>query len=118
KLTVTYYPYPGISSDYTLYDDDRLSPRSLADGAYRLIKFNGECKTDGDITVTINSEGTYESAPGFVNIDFNIEGLERKPKLVSVNDKKTKFTFDATSGTLNVKIKFTPGVETKIELNY
>ena len=118
KLTVTYYPYPGSSSDYTLYDDDRLSPRSLADGAYRLIKFNGECKTDGDITVTINSEGTYESAPGFVNIDFNIEGLERKPKLVSVNDKKTKFTFDATSGTLNVKIKFTPGVETKIELNY
>ena len=118
RLTVKYYPYPSTNSDYTLYDDNRLSPRSLAEGAYRLINFNGACKADGDITVAISSEGTYEGAPQHVDIDFKVEGLAKSPNKVSINGKKTKFGYNSARGTLSVKIKFTPGVETKIEITH
>lgn len=118
RLTVTYYPYPGLSSDYTFYDDNRLSPRSLSDGAYRLIKFNGDCRKDSSATVTVNSTGNYSGAPEHVDIDFKVAGLAKAPRYVSVNGKKTKSTYDRARSTLSIKITFTPGVETKIEINY
>lgn len=118
RLTVNYYPYPATNSEYTLYDDNRLSPRSLTDGAYRLIKFNGECKANGDITVAIQSDGTYNGAPQHINIDFKVEGLAKSPNKVSINGRKAKFVYDSVRGTLSVKIKFTPDEETKIEITY
>lgn len=66
RLTVNYYPVEGVVSEYTMFDDDRKSPNSLAEGNYRLIHFKG----DGDGNVTVSAEGSYAGAPKTVEIDF------------------------------------------------
>ncbi len=116
RLTVSYYASPGIESGYTLYDDNRISPRSLAEGRYRLINFKGRCTDDGDATVCISSEGTYDGAPDKIDIDFRLPGLAAAPSSVTVNGKKTKFTYDNTTGSLSVKLVFIPGKTTEISI--
>ena len=116
KLTVAYYPYPGVNSSYTLYDDNSHSPRSLTEGAYRLITFTGECTESGEMTVSIASKGNYDGAPSKIDLDLKVEGLGKQPDAVSVDGKKTKLTYDPTRGTITLKIKFVPGTETKISI--
>ncbi len=118
RLTVSYYAYPGVKSSYTLFDDNRLSPRSLAEHAYRLITFEGDCQEDGDCTVTISSEGCYEGAPANVAIDFRVPGQKRAPKTVTVNGRKTRFSFDSRSGTIAFKLTFKPDIKTEISIKY
>ena len=62
KLTVNYYPVEGATSAYTLFDDDRKSPRSLADAAYQLITFKGDDKKNS-IVIEVSSEGSYKGMP-------------------------------------------------------
>ncbi len=69
-FTVTYYAAP-VESHYTLYDDNRMSPRALADSEYRLIHFTGEMK-DGMVNIAISPEGTYPGAPEVVKLHFRI----------------------------------------------
>ncbi len=116
RLTVDYYAFPGIESSYTLYDDNRLSPRSLIDKQYRLITFTGNCRQSGDISVNISSTGNYDGAPSKVDMNFRVPGLTRKPSQVTVNGKKIKFAFDSISGTLSLKIKYLPSEQTNIEI--
>ena len=54
-----------------LYDDNRMSPRALADSEYRLIHFTGEMK-DGMVNIAISPEGTYPGAPEVVKLHFRI----------------------------------------------
>ena len=116
RLTVSYYATRGIESDYTLFDDNRMSPRSLAQGSYRLIRFNGDCADNGDMKITISSEGTYDMTPDKIDIDFKVPGLAAAPSSVTVNGKKTKFIYDSNSGLLSVKLKFVPGKTTEISI--
>lgn len=116
KLTVSYYPVADTKSDYTLFDDDRISPRSLDERQYRLINFTGDCAPDGDITVTVGSEGSYKGAPDRIDIDFRVQGFARRPSAVTVNGKKARFTYDAARASLSVKIIFRPGTTTEITI--
>ncbi len=69
-FTISYYASP-VESRYTLYDDNHISPRSIADGQYRLLHFSGLMK-DGYVTINVSSEGTYPGAPDTVKLDFRI----------------------------------------------
>ncbi|MDE6612279.1 MAG: DUF5110 domain-containing protein [Muribaculaceae bacterium] len=70
EFTVTYYASAG-KSHYTLYDDNRMSPRAIADGQYRLIHFTGEM-TDDAVNITISPEGTYPGAPDAIALHMRI----------------------------------------------
>lgn len=91
RLTVNYYPAEGVKSEYTMYDDDRLSPSSLTDGKYRLIHF----KSDGQGNVTVTAEGSYDGAPKTIDIDFvtnTADGqTKRHYRWNSANELKIKY---------------------------
>ncbi len=74
SFTILYFPSDEASS-YTLYDDDRLSPTSIADGRYRLLHF--EASPSADATeISISSEGNgYEGMPATTELSFRIHGL-------------------------------------------
>lgn len=81
-LTIKYFPSTQASS-YTLFDDNKLSPTSIADGQYQLIKFEGQVA--GKTTeIKISSEGEYKEMPESRMLTFEIPNVA-KPKSVSVN---------------------------------
>ena len=87
KLTVRYYAGP-VSSSYTMYDDDRVSPTSLADGQYALIRFEGNGKS-----VTITPTGSYKGMPAQRDITLEVISKGRSRSYhVTVADKPVTVT--------------------------
>ncbi len=83
-ITVRYYP-SASKSEYTMFDDNRLSPTSLADGNYRLTYFTGESK-DGETTISLKSNGgKYAGMPEVMMMTFEIVNAG-KPKSVKLSD--------------------------------
>lgn len=83
-ITVRYYP-SATKSEYTMFDDNRLSPTSLADGNYQLTYFTGESK-DGKTTISLKSNGgKYIGMPDVRMMTFEIVNAG-KPKSVKLSD--------------------------------
>ncbi len=111
KLTVNYYPVEGAESAYTLYDDNRVSANSIANGEYRLITFKGAEK-DGSISIEISAEGSYPGAPATIDMTMALQGIDKMPASISVNGKKAKGRI--ANGTLTFPIKFSPSTPINI----
>ncbi|MDE6436458.1 MAG: DUF5110 domain-containing protein [Muribaculaceae bacterium] len=108
EYTVNYYP--GAESFYSLFDDNRMSPSTLADGQYRLINFSGKTD-DKNINIQISSEGTYAGAPATVTLHMVVNGLTRKPKVRGAEGAE----FDSATGECRFTLRYVPG--TKVEIN-
>lgn len=107
EFTIRYFPVQGIEGSYTLYDDNRLSPRAIDDGQYRLIHFAGTGNT-----INISSEGSYEGAPANVALHFKIAA--GRPSQVAVNGRRTAFEYDETDGTVNFTVHYSCGTDFNI----
>lgn len=115
--TVNYYPYLG-KSEYVMYEDDRQSTTSLADGAYSLITFRGEASVEG-INVEVTSKGTYPGAPAVKNMTFRIHMVDVKPSEITVDGKtmsKKAWKYDADTATLSIPVKWTVATPLHIEI--
>lgn len=101
-LTVRYFPAAEETS-YTLYDDDRTSPTSLQDGAYRLVTFTGK-QDGGETRICISSEGKgYEAMPQTVHVTLEVTGIARKPRSVTVNGTAAEgWKYDARTRTVTI----------------
>lgn len=108
RFTIHYFPAEGVEGHYTLFDDNHLSPRSIADKQYRLLHFNGT-----DELITITDEGSYEGAPATVKLTFSI--ITDPVRNVSVNGKKTDFDYDRATGLLSFEVDFRAGSQTTIK---
>lgn len=113
KLTVNYYPVEGATSAYTLFDDDRKSPRSLADAAYQLITFKGDDKKNS-IVIEVSSEGSYKGMPGRRELTFAVHGVG-KPSGIVVDGRKLK-KFSYSDGLLTVPATLVAGRPLTIEI--
>lgn len=83
-ITVRYYPSAN-KSEYTMFDDNRLSPTSLADGDYQLTYFTGE-SNDGKTTISLKSNGgKYIGMPDVRIMTFEIVNAG-KPQSVKLSD--------------------------------
>lgn len=83
-ITVRYYPSAN-KSEYTMFDDNRLSPTSLADGNYQLTYFTGE-SNDGKTTISLKSNGgKYIGMPDVRMMTFEIVNAG-KPQSVKLSD--------------------------------
>ncbi|MCM1291916.1 MAG: DUF5110 domain-containing protein [Prevotella sp.] len=80
-LTIKYFPAKEWSN-FTLFDDNRISPTSLEDGQYQLTTFSGS-KQGNEIYIAMESEGSYEGMPEFRMLTFEVVGMDRKPKSVT-----------------------------------
>lgn len=84
-LTIRYYPGAmGEKNSYTLYDDDRKSPTSLADGKFQLIKFTGDVEKK-ETVIGIVSEGSYDDMPPVRMLTLEVMDVA-KPKKVALSD--------------------------------
>lgn len=111
RLTVRYYPVEGGNSSYTMYDDDRVSPTSLADGKYRLVKFEG---SDSGRRVTVSAEGTYPGAKSTVELTL-VYCRAAGPAAFRVNGRNMKASYDARNHTLTLRLKWPVGRPLNIE---
>ena len=103
-LTVKYFPGKTESS-YTLFDDDRKSPTSLADGEYQLITFSANPQGK-QLDINIASEGSYKGMPTSRQFTMEIPGVAR-PTKVTVNGTVCKeWKYNATSRTLTLPVTF------------
>lgn len=118
QLTVRYYPSP-VETEYVLYDDNRISPASLSDGAYQLTFFNGEKKGDKIIISLRTNGGKYEGMPSVRMITLDIIDVPR-PASVSLSDgtpmqeavsvkaiRQYGWAYDASTRTLSVRFPWT-----------
>ncbi len=109
RFSVYFYPVAGVESEYTLYDDNRLSPKSLENGEYRLINFSGKTDANGNVNLRISSKGTYPGAPAKVTLTFKVQGSEPLAPAAKANVKKiadNTFTITYVPGT-DVEISLT-----------
>lgn len=74
-LTVKYFP-AAESSSFTIFDDNRLSPTSLADGEYQLTTFTA-VPQGRRLEIDIESEGAYKEMPAVRMITLEIPGIAR-----------------------------------------
>lgn len=116
-LTVRYYP-SAENTEYTLFDDNRLSPTSLEDGAYQLTRFSG-VETSSEISVSLSaSRGVYDGMPRTRQITLEIIGVSKAPESVSLNgvaldrivmqesDTGNGWTWSRAEKTLTVRINW------------
>lgn len=117
-LTVRYYP-SSKESEYVLFDDDRKSPTSLADGKYQLTYFNGVKKT-GETEISLRTNGgSYEGMPTLRMMTFEIVDVA-KPGSVTLSDgnpmeeaaslkmiRQYGWTYDNETRTLYVRFPWT-----------
>lgn len=103
KFTINYYPVEGVESEYTLFDDNRLSPKSIEENQFRLIKFNGS--TAGDIQITATSEGSYNDAPADITLTFVIHRVAAAARF-RVNGRNVTPKYDDARHTLTFTFRW------------
>ncbi|MDE5661588.1 MAG: DUF5110 domain-containing protein, partial [Muribaculaceae bacterium] len=115
RFTVNYYPGDNSRSEYTLYDDNRLSPDPLTGRDYRLLTFRGSADKS-EIDIEVKSEGTYEGAPGRIELTFEIYAQTSAPSKVTADGRKVRFAYDEASGRLTLPLTFVPGKTLTIKI--
>lgn len=91
-VTVRYYPSEE-ETDYTMFDDNRLSPTSLEDGEYMLTTFTGRADSDY-ITIEMQTEGSYPGMPEFRQLTMEIVDVDR-PRAVTLDEDMALKSFDS-----------------------
>lgn len=102
RLTVHFYPVAGVESSYTLYDDNRLSPTSLADGKYRLIDFSS---SPGGSRISVEARGSYPDAPDNIDLELVIHRVEA-PAAFRVNGRNAKPRYNGADGTVTLRLRW------------
>ncbi len=111
-FTLNYYP--GAVADQTVYDDNRLSPRSLSEGQYRLLKVRGGTKADtGVTTLTVTSTGTYAGAPDEVRLNVVVRAAANAAT-VAVDGVPVDALYHPENRTVTFTTQYTPGSEMTI----
>lgn len=117
KFTVHFYPELGGTSEYTLYDDNHLSPSALKDGEYRLINFRGSM--DGEIATTnveISATGGYKGAPKQVDMTLVIHGIPSGSIVAGIDGAKGKVEINKREGTATATFRFDPSKKVNVTL--
>ena len=83
---VNYYPEEGVASSFTMFEDDRTSPKSLENGKYALVTFKGNDKP-GEIEVEMTSDGRYDTQSPAKQITLNVMNVG-EPKNILINGRK------------------------------
>jgi len=116
--TISYYPVDGVRSDYTLFEDNLTSAKSLEKGQFALIHFNGDA-TASSLVIEINQEGSYSGAPERRELLFDIYRVDSRPKSVSVNGRTLldkDWTYDAGARLLHVAVTVADGKAATIKV--
>lgn len=89
RFLIKYYT-GAKKSEYTLFDDDRVSTRTIDDKKYQLIKFLSR-ENDEYLTISLDTEGWgYANMPEQRNLTFEVISLDKAPQKVLLGKTKLK----------------------------
>lgn len=101
-LTVKYFK-SAKESEYVLFDDDRKSPTSLADGEYALTTFRAVPEGKG-LNITISTEGNYPGMAASRSYKMELVGVAR-PASVTIDGKpSTDWKYNSATRTLTATV--------------
>lgn len=114
RYTIDYYPVAGEygKTSYTLFEDNRLSAKSLIQGEYALIDITADNTADTLTLSVAKPEMTYKEMPAKRAITFVIHNVDRPRKVTSTArikqsyDKKTR-TLTVTASSVELPLEIT-----------
>ncbi len=109
RYTINYYPVEGVESSYTMYEDDRVTARSLDKGQYALVTFTGN-DSAAAIDINVSYNGNYPDAPASKSMTFKLHNVTKAPAAVIINGKKTakkNWKYNAAAKTLTINTNWT-----------
>ena len=102
KLTINYYPVEGTDSQFTLFDDNRESTKTIEGGQYRLISFSG---SDSGKQINVTSSGSYPGAPENISLTFVIHRVAA-PANIRINGRNISPKYNADKHTLTFSFRW------------
>lgn len=112
RFEINCFPQVGVANKGLLFDDNRISPNTIAQRQYRLISFSG-ATTASEASFVIASEGSYPGAPKNIEMNFKIH-TDKVPVSVNVDGKKAKFSY--ADGVIVLKGKYNPAKKSEIKI--
>ncbi|MEA3382592.1 MAG: glycoside hydrolase family 31 protein [Pseudomonadota bacterium] len=103
-----------ISSSYTYYEDDGKSPNSVEKGLYTTLQLNASVDESADLTLTLDSQGSYIGMPQQRNITYVVHGLTERPQKVLVDGAPAPATWSEKGKTLS--LAFTCDYQQSVEI--
>ena len=103
-----------ISSSYTYYEDDGKSPNSVEKGLYTTLQLNASVDESADLTLTLDSQGSYIGMPQQRNITYVVHGLTERPQKVLVDGAPAPATWSEKGKTLS--LAFTCNYQQSVEI--
>jgi oligosaccharide 4-alpha-D-glucosyltransferase len=94
-------------SSYSLYEDDGVNARALEEKQYRITQF-GLSHHGNSITITINSNGKYETMKPVRILALTVKNMVHKPGKIKVGNKtlkKSQFRYSSGNSELNLWIE-------------
>ncbi|MCM1440821.1 MAG: hypothetical protein NC131_16720, partial [Roseburia sp.] len=105
-LTLNYYP--GTVVDQTVYDDNHLNPRALADRQYRLINITGGTDPSTGVTdLRVSAIGSYPGAPERIHLNFVIYHADHAAT-VTVDGVPVDALYHSATQTVTFSLRFNP----------
>lgn len=102
------------SSSYTYYEDDGKSPNSVEKGLYTTLQLNASVDESADLTLTLDSQGSYIGMPQQRNITYVVHGLPERPQKVLVDGAPAPATWSEKGKTLS--LAFTCDYQQSVEI--
>ena len=119
-LIVHYYPDADVpTSSGTMYEDDGRSRRSIAEGQFELLHFDGEVD-GGRIAIGLRHDGNYAGRPESRDLTLVVHNVANEPASVSVDGvavdvrkrlrKRTpSAAYDGETQTLRIRLRWDHG---------
>lgn len=103
RYTIDYYPADGCGrTSYTLYEDDRQSPRSLQQGQYALIDITAD-NTPQSITLGVERpQMTYTTMPQKRTITFVVHNVAKPRSVTGADGVRLRYRYDKATRELTV----------------
>lgn len=102
------------SSSYTYYEDDGKSPNSVEKGLYTTLQLNASVDESADLTLSLDSQGSYIGMPQQRNITYVVHGLTERPQKVLVDGAPAPATWSEKGKTLS--LAFTCDYQQSVEI--
>lgn len=106
--TVRYYPVSDGSYDIaTIFEDDRVSPSSIATGRYAVITLHADNKLgDNEITLSATVAGTYPGYDGHKTLTYQVYGVPAAPVITTAGGTvlDADYSSDSRAVTFNIPL--------------
>ncbi|MEZ4795567.1 MAG: glycoside hydrolase family 31 protein [Flavobacteriaceae bacterium] len=104
-------------SERQVYNDDGLTPNAYEKGMFELLEFEAEIEKNC-LEIEFEAETGTNFKTNNKKIQLIVHNIEREPKNIKTNGKKTKYVWNSTTKQLTVPVTWNTAKETEIKINF